>query len=197
MTRPTTQLEELVTCLLRTHHVTTRILLDEASLVLAAIVASAPRRCPAPITTLRRTFAYFRDDLLAHLRTEERAVFPYIEQLALALASGGDPPRAVFHSLTSPVQVMRNEQEGTRLAMSRLDADFLAARRAHRPQDPTWVELADILERLAVDLAEHVRIEQDELFPAAVAAEERLSRLHAPPPSALDPHAPTLTMRRR
>jgi regulator of cell morphogenesis and NO signaling len=165
-------LEDLVTRIRVTHHVTTRTLLramHDKLVVLAGDCATSDLR---RVGALWRTFTYFRDDLLAHLVGEERVVFPYVAGLAQAVEGRGPRPRAAFRSVASPVRLMRNEQEMAEKATQRLEVAILAA----RPQGPSpaWDALQADFEALRADLAVHVHLEQNVLFPRAIQAEETL-----------------------
>ena len=165
-------LEELVTRIEATHHVTTRGLLSaiRGQLDRVSAVASPPDR--ERVEALRRAFVYFRDDLIAHLSGEERVVFPYVVALEQALDRRAPLPRAAFRSISSPVQVMKNEQQNARDAIERLDAAIVAGRPTVTGEP--WRALDDLIQLLRVDLAVHVRIEQEVLFPQAVEVERKL-----------------------
>ncbi len=175
-------LSDLVTRVRVTHHVTTRVLLLEIGRAVARIAVTVPLLANAE---LHRAFAYFRDDLLAHLLEEERTLFPHVIGLEQAEAGLGPEPHAAFHSIASPIQLMKNEKEHVQRLLARLEIDVAAAR-ATAPSDVSWTALETHLRALHEDLTEHARIEEDELFPAALELEhrllaKRLSSLPGPP----------------
>jgi len=178
MLSSTPSLADLVRRIQSTHHVRTRVLLDELALFIqaerATPTAADPSLARDAITALRRTFAHFRADLMAHLRTEEIAVFPYIVALHEAAELGRSPRRALFNSVASPIQIMRNEQEGTQRALRRLSRAIDIARIAG-PEALDFPAVTAAVSELASDLEAHVRIERDVLFPRAVEVERALA----------------------
>jgi len=171
-------LEDLVTHIRVTHHVTTRNLLRSMHERLDVVATECDGPDIGRVEALRRTFAYFRDDLLAHLVGEERVVFPYVIAIEQAVEGRPPPPLAAFRSIASPIRLMRNEQEMAQEALRRLEPAILAA----RPRGPSdhWDALEADFAALRTDLAWHVHLEQDVVFPRAVEAEQTLlaRRLH-------------------
>jgi regulator of cell morphogenesis and NO signaling len=166
-------LGDLVTTIRVTHHVTTRVLLDEIDRIVCRISAQARPQDEARVDALRRVFSFFRDDLRAHLLGEERVIFPYVIALGAAVERGGPMPHAAFRSVASPIQVMKNEQATSERALCRLEEGIAAAQAAGTPT-PDWTSLDAAVARLRADLAEHVRLEQHVLFPAAIELEREM-----------------------
>ena len=90
------------------------------------------------------------------------------------LSLGHAPRRTLFSSVASPIQVMRNEQEGTRRGLARL-LRALEVARAASPSSFDFAEIACTLASLERDLEAHVALEQDALFPRAIEAERRIA----------------------
>jgi regulator of cell morphogenesis and NO signaling len=166
-------LADVVTSLRVTHHVTTRVLLDHMTRALDRVAAATPVRELDRVLALKRVFAYFRDDLRAHLSTEERTVFPYMLALERAVREGAPAPRAAFRSIASPIQVMKNEQECAESSLDRL-ATAIACARPTSGAPAAWRELDELVADLRADLTVHAGIEQNVLFPAAVDLEHQL-----------------------
>jgi len=118
---------------------------------------------------VRRTFDALKEELLAHLLKEERALFPFIKRLA---AAANDPDlTSLPGSLQAPISCMEGEHDeaGTLLARLReLTHDYtppLEACNSHR------LLLAKLAE-LEADLMQHIHLENNILFPKALKLEQ-------------------------
>lgn len=109
-----------------------------------------------------------QDDLMSHLTKEEEILFPYIEKLALQ----GCAAPACFPSVRFPIRVMLGEHDAARSILNRLKE--LTAGFSCPPEFcANGQEFYRRLAALNADLQEHIRIENDELFPRAIALEEQ------------------------
>jgi regulator of cell morphogenesis and NO signaling len=115
-------------------------------------------------------FAEVRADLEPHLLKEERVLFPMIRELARATT----PP--VFHCgrITNPISMMMLEHHcaGQILADLRTAADGFCV-----PDDgcASYRALYEGLAELEADTHQHIHKENNVLFPAVVALEQRLT----------------------
>jgi regulator of cell morphogenesis and NO signaling len=111
-------------------------------------------------------FSRFRRELEAHMRREEVILFPLIEQLERAVASGQTPPRNSFGPLSNAIQFMNEDHDFENKLLDRIteiSGGFGGS------------SSCDVVERLRtmrLDLEEHVRKEDERLFPAAIRLEE-------------------------
>ena len=123
---------------------------------------------------VREAFLALRAELEPHLAKEERVLFPMIRELAAAAGGADVPP--VFHcgSLRNPISVMLVEHDRAGDLLARLRAltdgytcppDGCASYRAF------YEGLAD----LEADTHLHVHKENNLLFPAVVALEQRIA----------------------
>lgn len=161
-------LADLVTHLRLSHHVTTRVLLCRVEV--AIVGAIEPRRDDALALRVRQSFGKLRAELIAHMAGEERSVFPYVRAIDAADRRLGHPPVEAFGP-SSPL----------RLAAERAGAEDLLVRDLLTLQttmrlDATheWEPAVAALRELHNDLVEHIRFENDELFPRAADAERRV-----------------------
>lgn len=187
VTAPHGTLGDLITTLRVTHHVTTRVMLDDIDRIVRRISAQARPKDATRVDALRRIFHFFRDDLRSHLLGEERVVFPYMVALEAAVERGGPLPHAAFRSVASPIQVMKNEQETSERSLRRLEDGIAVAQVAGTPT-PDWTSLDAAVARLRTDLAEHVRLEQHVLFPAAIELERQVTARRLAGASGTGPH---------
>lgn len=159
---------DMVTHLRLSHHVTTRVLLCRVEV--AIVGAVEPRRDDALGLRVRQAFGKLRSELIAHMAGEERSVFPYVRAIDAADRRLGHPPVEAFGA-SSPLR-LATERAGAEDILVR---DLLALQATMR-LDATheWEPAVAALRELHVDLVEHIRFENDELFPRAVEAERRV-----------------------
>ena len=147
-----------------THH---RYLHEELPLLdeLAAKVLGVHGDRHAALATVRRLVAELREDLEPHLLKEERVLFPSIRAL---VAGAREFP---FGTVRNPIRMMTMEHDraGELLAALRGATGGYAV-----PDDAcgSFRSLYGRLERLEADTHLHIHLENNVLFPAAIAVEE-------------------------
>ena len=114
-------------------------------------------------------------DMSEHIRKEEQLLFPYIAQLGEAPLLAFRPPHPVFTRVGQPVFLMAQDHERARVLMGELRTvtDYF--------KPPVWacstlVALYSGLRSFADTVTEHIRLEDEVLFPRAIAMEEELMR---------------------
>jgi regulator of cell morphogenesis and NO signaling len=109
-------------------------------------------------------------ELLAHLDKEEIILFPHIEALA-AMRDGGAAPHACFPTVESPIQAMVHEHEAAGALLEQMRA---GTKGFQPPVDtcPTVAGLYHGLDDFERDLHRHVHLENNLLFPRAIALEK-------------------------
>ncbi len=122
------------------------------------------------LAELEATVQALSDELTQHLAKEELVLFPYVTGLERALAGKGMTPRACFGTIASPIAVMSQEHDdaGEALAQIRqLTSEYTV------PQDacPTYHAYMGGLKALEQDLHQHIHLENNILFPRAIAME--------------------------
>ena len=128
--------------------------------------------------------AQLAGELIFHLDKEERVLFPYIEALERSRRTGAAPPSACFGSVQSPIRQMIAEHEG---AASLLE-EMRAATRGLTPWPgacPTTAGLYFGLKEFEADLHQHVHLENNLLFPRAVALEAKPNMVQPAEPNAV------------
>ncbi|MFN8018067.1 MAG: iron-sulfur cluster repair di-iron protein [Acidimicrobiales bacterium] len=161
---------ELVDHLEATHHAWLRGSLDRA-LPLADKVAGVHGERHPELAEVQRLVHELADDLLPHLQKEERILFPMIRELATAEQS----PEFHCGSLRNPIRVMGMEHDRA----GELLAELRAATGGYEvPADgcASYRLLYEELTALEADTHLHVHKENNVLFPAVVAMEDRLAR---------------------
>ena len=119
---------------------------------------------------LERLTELFRgeaEDLIEHLDREERVLFPYFRTLAHGRPAG----RPLFGPVAAPIAKLKEEHRSceAEFHMMRALADEY---RAPVDASPDLMACYDALEALEWDLRDHVALEEEVLFPAAVRLEE-------------------------
>lgn len=163
-TRP---LPELTAHIVERFHDPLRAELPRLRAMLDKVISRHGDSFGAVLDPLSRTFDDFHADLLSHMQKEEIVLFPAIDALSGA-AAGREP----FHcgTIAAPVSVMEMEHEhaGEALAtMRRLTSDFTPPEWAC----PTFRGLYHGLAQLEGDMHLHVHLENNVLFPRALAAQ--------------------------
>jgi regulator of cell morphogenesis and NO signaling len=109
-------------------------------------------------TELSAAFDELRTELMDHLNKEESVLFPAVDRFERALASGEPLPKQYFGSVRLPIQLLEEEHDIANRSLERvrqLTAGYT------RPAGP----IADALCALDADLREHMRLENEILFP--------------------------------
>jgi regulator of cell morphogenesis and NO signaling len=120
---------------------------------------------------VRDVFLGFKTEMLNHMEKEELVMFPMCRRLESGdWPDGGMPGGAAAIGVDRPVDVLTHEHEhaGEALAAMHRLTDGYAA-----PPDAcnTYRALLDSLRELETDTHQHVHLENNVLFPAALAAD--------------------------
>lgn len=112
-------------------------------------------------------------DLLRHLDKEEQILFPYIEELVKAQQSQQPVSIPFFESVKNPIEVMQNEHsaEGERFEkMAILTNQYTPPADACNTYRVAFAMLQDFEE----NLHRHIHLENNILFPKAIAFEKQI-----------------------
>jgi regulator of cell morphogenesis and NO signaling len=158
---------ELIHHIVQIHHAYIRSELPHLQ-SMAERVATRHGPVHPEVTVVQRNLAQLADELIFHLDKEERILFPYIEGLARSRNQNAAPPSACFGSVESPIRAMIHEHEGA----AALLAEIRAVTHGFVPwleACPTTVGLYHGLDAFERDLHRHVHLENNLLFPRAIA----------------------------
>jgi regulator of cell morphogenesis and NO signaling len=164
-------LAELITHIVNRHHTFVRQELPRLE-ALTAKVASKHGPAHPELAAIHEFFTALSQELFAHLLKEEEILFPYIQKMEVALANGTPAPEGCFGTVGTPIARMFAEHDdvGELTAKIRsLSSDFKA------PDDtcPSYRGLYHGLAEFERDLHRHIHLENNILFPRAVALERR------------------------
>lgn len=113
------------------------------------------------------------EELEMHMHKEEMVLFPYIKQLAEANSKGTKVVRPMFGTIANPINMMESEHVS---AGNSLAAIELLSNRFTPPADActSYRVLFAKLAEFQQDLHQHIHLENNILFPKALALEETL-----------------------
>ena len=162
-------LAELITHIIEKHHGYVRNEIPR----LIALIAKVAKVHGQNHTELAETEIAFRalaEELTVHLLKEERMLFPYIVQLESAARSRSRPAPAMFGTVKNPVRMMMMEHDSA--------GEFLHKMRELTngytvPEDGcmSYKMLYQALPEFETDLHQHIHLENNILFPRAIALE--------------------------
>jgi regulator of cell morphogenesis and NO signaling len=115
-----------------------------------------------------------RAEMFAHVEKEEQVLFPYIVRLEEAAEDQSAAPYACFRSMAQPVSVMMQEHDSVEEIIGQI------RRLTNGFEPPTWAcprntAFHASLATFESDLRQHVHLENDLLFPRAIALETELN----------------------
>lgn len=154
-------LREQIVAIESSHHAFTRAELDRISEIMKAlngVGAIVPK-------SLQLCIEELRDDLLPHLIKEERILFPYITALE---SNPKNPPNSCFGSIANPIRMMQIEHEHVKnvlIKLRELTSNYMVTSEA------LLEGLFNELDKLDRDLEEHIRWEDEVIFPQALKLE--------------------------
>lgn len=125
------------------------------------------------LATIQSLFQQLSNEMLLHMKKEELVLFPYIKKLVQAESDGKGVDRPGFGSIKTPISVMMTEHETVGIMLERLSKlsnDYTA------PEDAcnSFRLLFDKLKEFEADLHMHAHLEDNILFPKAIALEQAL-----------------------
>lgn len=171
---------EIVAHLLATHHEYTRDTLLRCGQLMEKVRTVHGAAHPE-LEAVARALRAMAGDLVPHMAREERVLFPHVLALDDARSRDVAPPPPPFGTVHNPVRVMNADHRETMRLLDTLSA--VTGNYAAPPEAcASWRTLYDSLDELARDLHQHIHLESNVLFPAAVALEAALAA-RAPGPS--------------
>jgi len=163
-------LSDLIDHIAGTHHAYVRQESARIQNLLAKVVAKHSEKHPE-VSTIQQVFGALAAELNSHLMKEENILFPYIRELEQAsLLTGLRKPRPMFGTVKNPIHMMEIEHDSAGEAFRRL-REF--SNNFTPPEDacPTFKATYSALQEYESDLHQHVHLENNILFPRAIALE--------------------------
>jgi regulator of cell morphogenesis and NO signaling len=160
----------LVSHIVNAHHAYVRRELPRLA-ELASKVVSRHGDTKPELPQIQTKVGQISEELIEHLAKEEVVLFPYITKLERAKNEGTAKPHGCFGTVASPIAMMTQEHEaaGALLAAIRqLSGDYTPPVGAC----PTFHAFYNGLREFEQDLHQHIHLENNILFPRAMAMEE-------------------------
>lgn len=168
----TASLESLVQHIVATHHEYLKLELPAVGKRLAKIHEVHGAKDPERLGRMMEVFGEMRQELELHMHKEEVMLFPFIEQYSRADALGQPIPPVPYGSIGNPIAVMEREHGSAGGALEELRTltqDYQLPPYACN----TVKAVYDGLQALEADLHVHIHLENNILFPRAIAMEKQ------------------------
>jgi regulator of cell morphogenesis and NO signaling len=165
-------LDELVKHIVGTHHEYLKMDLPVLGHRMDKVAAVHAAHDPEMLPRMAEVFAALRAEMEMHMHKEEAILFPFIEQYGRAEAQNRPMPPVPFGSIANPIAMMEREHVsagGALAEMRTLTNDFELPAYACS----TVRALYEGLQVLEADLHVHIHLENNILFPRAIALEKR------------------------
>lgn len=163
-------LQHLMNHIVQKHHTFCRQEVSRIEPLLAKVSEVHGAKHPE-LHRLKNLFSRLSKELLMHLVKEEQTLFPYIAKMEEAVIRGMPFPRPPFGTVENPVRMMVLEHDNAGAAlheMRNLSGEYQV------PPDgcTSFKALYEGLTSFESDMHQHVHLENNILFPRAVAIED-------------------------
>jgi regulator of cell morphogenesis and NO signaling len=162
-------LAELITYILDKHHVYTREEMDRLEALVAKVVGAHGENHPE-LLTMRDLLQQLFTELKGHMFKEEQILFPFVVELEQSTLQNRPAPFAPFGTVNNPIRMMMSEHDNAGeilRELRKLSANYTT------PADAcvSYQTFYQALEAFEQDLHQHIHLENNILFPKAVASE--------------------------
>ncbi|MFB3815168.1 MAG: iron-sulfur cluster repair di-iron protein [Terriglobales bacterium] len=157
-------LGELIDHIVTAHHQYVKMEIPRLQKLLDK-VCSVHRQNHPELTSVRDTFSDLSQELESHLMKEEQVLFPYIVAF-----ERGEAPHSCFGTVQNPIRMMMFEHDNAGAALRDMRA---ASGNYTLPADAciSYQTLYQALQAFEADLHQHIHLENNILFPRALALE--------------------------
>ena len=164
-------LADLISHITTTHHVFVR---EERARIeaLATKVVGVHGKNHPELLQVQQVFSALAAELSVHLMKEEQILFPYVLRMEESALAGEPAPPAMFGTVVNPVRMMMQEHDGagdSLRSLRTITTDYKL------PEDAciSYRTLYQALQGFEADLHQHIHLENNILFPRAVAMETK------------------------
>jgi regulator of cell morphogenesis and NO signaling len=139
---------------------------------LAAKVVGVHGKNHPELLPVQKVFSALAEELRVHLMKEEQVLFPYLLRLEESVVAGEAAPPAMFGTVVNPVRMMMQEHDGAGDALRTMRS---VTNDYSLPADAciSYRTLYEALQGFEADLHLHIHLENNILFPRAVAMESK------------------------
>ena len=168
----TAPLDEIVKHIVSTHHEYLKLELPTVGSRMDKVLSVHGSKDYQTLGRLAEVFGSLRAEMEMHMHKEEMMLFPFIAHYGRAESAGRPLPPVPFGSIANPIAVMESEHEGAGEALAEI------RELTHGFQYPSYAcntvrALFDGLKALEADLHVHIHLENNILFPRAIALEQK------------------------
>lgn len=142
------------------HHSFMKAQMPRIETLLAKVVRAHSERHAAMLNGLADVFSAFKAEIGDHLAKEEMILFPAIRQM--------ERDGSNREMIGCPIRQMEFEHDSAGLALAKMRA-ITSGYKLPKDACPTFAALYDGLKAVEVDLHEHIHLENNLLFPRALA----------------------------
>ena len=168
---PSGSLAELIDHIVTTHHKFTREEIARLRKLLEKVCSVHGQNHPE-LRAIQGTFHDLSQELTTHLMKEENVLFPYIIRMEEAVTQHDPILPPPFGTVQHPIRMMTQEHDGAGDALRSIRS---ASHNFTTPVDAciSYQTLYKALEAFEIDLHQHIHLENNMLFPRAIAMEEQ------------------------
>lgn len=166
-------LRDLVRHIVTKHHEYLKLELPRVGQRVRTVVQVHGAKDLATFQELEKVYEELWQEMNLHMHKEEMMLFPAIERFEAAVQRGTMLPPPPFGSIRNPIAVMEREHVSADVAFGKIRE---LTRGFQPPSDacPTYGAMLDGLQAMSADLHIHIHLENDILFPRAIALEEHI-----------------------
>jgi len=172
---PAEPLSSLISHIVNNHHTYVREQLPRLEKLIAKVCSAHAERQPE-LLRIQKLFCYLNGELSQHLQKEERVLFPHIIDLDEAMRRNEPAPLACFDTVRSPIRMMALEHDHAGEALRAIRAASLDYQ-VPEQGCASYRALFEGLQAFESDLHQHIHLENNILFPRAIALEETAASL--------------------
>lgn len=154
------------------HHTYVRERIPEIEPFLSKLVRVHGEKNPE-LKKVEELFGLVKEELLAHMPKEEKVLFPYVKEMITAKNEGNVLERPHFGTIKNPITVMEAEHTSAGDAFKEI-RDITNNLTPPEHACNTYRTVFSLLEEFEEDLHQHIHLENNILFPKAIALEEEL-----------------------
>jgi regulator of cell morphogenesis and NO signaling len=143
--------------------------------VLAEKVVARHGAQDSSLVEVRDCIAKINEEMTSHMLKEEQVLFPYMAKMEHELGAGKELPLAFFGSVRNPIASMLAEHDAAGELLKRirsLTRDYTLPEGAC----PTFRALFSTMQEFETDMHRHVHLENNILFPRALAMEQQATK---------------------
>ncbi len=166
----TEPLSDLIAHISSTHHPYTRTEIARLGPLFDKVCSVHGKNHPE-LLRVRASFLCLAQELTMHMMKEEMVLFPYVVQMEEAIVQGAPVLPSPFGSVKNPVSMMEHEHDSAGKALRAMHH----ASSGYAPPPDACVSYQTLYQALAefeADLHQHIHLENNILFPRAVAMEQ-------------------------